>query len=442
MARLFITLYAGIIGSVFIFLVVLDLFATGFAYDVDEQDQQNTLMGYVTLLSELQQLGGDELMLSTMKQVAGMNEMIASEVTEPHILADPRIKALPSPGGTTDSLDLEAGDPDYFKLAFGQRVFRVGDDPDSELWAKQRLIESVSLWGILIIIALILGAWLFYLHRKLTRLEVASGRIASGDFSARVADSGVSRVGGLNRAFNDMAERIEQLMASHKRLTNAVAHELRTPMFRIRCQLELLEQGADKAEFEQFVQGMEADLEELDVIVDELLTFARMERADIEVNPQPTDLPQWIEQQLPTLKRTASLPLTFAGSDLDSLSSQAFTAPVDVKLMQRALTNLVSNADKYGQQAIQISLQQADDRVSLCVDDDGPGIPPSERERVLEPFERIDSARARKTGGYGLGLAIVREIVAHHQGQVIIETSPLGGARLRIELPLCKTDKS
>lgn len=429
MARLFVTLYAGIIVSLFMFLVSVELVAISLSYDVERQDQRNTLMGYVALLSEVRQHAGEEAMQRAMHSVARMNEMIAAEVTDPEILSHPKIQALPSPGGIMADIGRDGNDPAYFRLAGDNRVFRVADDPDAELWAKERLLDRISLWGVLIVIALIVGAWMIYLHRKLKRLEIASGRIAAGDFSARVGEDARSRVGGLNHAFNGMAERVEQLIASHKRLTNAVAHELRTPIFRLRCQLELLEHGCDPAEHDQFVEGMEADLEELETMVDELLTFARMERSDLEADLVPTDLGEWLNQQMPTLSRSAKLPVSLN-------VGAAVEAPVDTKLLQRAITNLVSNADKHGTSAIQINVHKEYNRVMLCVDDDGPGIPPSERERVLEPFERLDSARARKTGGYGLGLTIVREIVAYHQGELTIDSAPMGGARVCIVLPM------
>lgn len=429
MARLFITLYAGIIISFYVFLFAAEIIATSFSYDIGTQDSRNTLMGYVALLSQIKSQTGEEAMQMAMHEVANMNEMLASEVINPLILNHPKIKTLPSPGGLVEELGLEDNGPAYFRLADDTRIFRVIDDPDAELWAKERLVNTLALWGFLIMMGLIVGVWLFYLHRKLKRLELASGQIAAGDFSARVGEDGGNRVGGLNRAFNGMAERVEQLIASHKRLTNAVAHELRTPIFRLRCQLELLEHDCKKEEHDQFVEGMEADLEELDTMIDELLTFARMERADLEINRVPTDLGRWLTQQLPMLVRSSGLPL--------SLNLEAsVSASVDSKLLQRAITNLVRNADVYGREQVKICLQASANTVQICVDDDGPGIPPSERLRVLEPFERLDSARTRKTGGYGLGLAIVREIVAYHQGSVLIDNSPLGGARIIIQLPL------
>ncbi|MBE9397346.1 HAMP domain-containing protein [Pontibacterium sp. N1Y112] len=428
MARLFITLYAGIIVSFYVFLFSVEIIATSLSYDVGAQDSRNTLMGYVALLSRVKAAAGEQAMQEAMHEVANLNAMLASEVTDPVVLNHPKIKALPSPGGMVDQIDLEEHEPAYFRLAEDTRVFRVIDDPDAELWAKERLLNTLAQWGLLLVMGLIVGVWFFYLHRKLKRLELASGRIAAGDFSARVGEDGGSRVGGLNRAFNGMAERVEQLIASHKRLTNAVAHELRTPIFRLRCQLELLEHGCAKEEHDQFVEGMEADLEELETMVDELLTFARMERADLDVNLVSTDLDHWLNQQLPMLIRSSDLPLSL---NID----QPVSAMVDSKLLQRAITNLVRNADKYGREQVRICLLQTADIAQICVDDDGPGIPPSERERVLEPFERLDSARTRKTGGYGLGLTIVREIVAYHRGSVLIEDAPLGGARIIINLP-------
>lgn len=274
-----------------------------------------------------------------------------------------------------------------------------------------------------------MGIWSYLLHRKLKKLESSAIQISQGDFSARAPMQFQHRVGNLNGAFNQMAERVEHLIASHKRLTNAVAHELRTPIFRLQCQLELLEHGQAQADHQRFVQGMEEDLNELDLMVDELLSYARMERVGMSLDAQRLELNQWLSQQRPTLARSCQHPLAVE-------ISEPLTAEFDPRLLMRAMTNLVRNADRYAEQRVEIRVLSEANYAVICVDDDGCGIPEQDRERVMEPFERLDTARNRQTGGHGLGLSIVREILSQHGGRLLISESPLGGARIAIYLPL------
>ncbi|MEH6648656.1 MAG: ATP-binding protein [Motiliproteus sp.] len=174
---------------------------------------------------------------------------------------------------------------------------------------------------------------------------------------------------------------------------------------------------------------MDEDLSELDELVNELLSYARLERLGVELERTSHNLSQWLTEQRPLLARNCRKPLTLQLSEPLQLK---FDAP----LLIRALNNLVRNADSYAQERIEIRLYRDTNAAVICVDDDGIGIPESERERVLEPFERVDNARSRKSGGHGLGLSIVREIIQQHQGRLLISESPLGGTRIAICLPI------
>lgn len=428
MARLFITLYVGIIGSIALFIFMVEMIAVEMAYDVDTQDTRNTLMGYIEVLSDLRQHAGDEVFLHRMYESAATNEVLVSEVVNHQILSHPALQTLPSPGVLV-SENAPEEDMAYFRLAGDDRIFRITDDVNAEIWKKEELVGAVIVWGFLLVVALIVAAWMYFLHTKLKRLELATVKFTEGDFSTRAPENAGARVGGLNKAFNAMAERVEQLIASHKRLTNAVAHEVRTPIFRLRCQLALLEDDCSAKEKGQFIAGMEEDLQELDTMVDELLTYARMERAKEPLQREVQDVSAWLHCQMPVFSRSCRLPV--------SLSAPAdIPISFDAHLIKRALLNLLRNADSYSNSQIALCVALEANRVVIHVDDDGPGIPVAERERILEPFERLDSARTRHTGGYGLGLSIVREITLRHQGEVLISDSPLGGARFSLYLPV------
>ena len=240
------------------------------------------------------------------------------------------------------------------------------------------------------------------------------------------------RVGGLNVAFNKMAERIEQLIGSHQRLTNAVAHELRTPIFRLRCQAELLEYGTPKTEHDEYIHGIEEDLTELDQLVDEMLSYARMELNEEIFVLESFELRDWLNDHRAILQRSCKNILSMEVGEKIMLR-------FDSRLIMRALSNLVRNADIHGDKNIQLRYFKQGTYAVICIEDDGLGIPETERSRIIEPFERLDDARTRHSGGHGLGLSIVRGIAQQHGGKILISQSSLGGACVSIYLPLIVT---
>ena len=431
MARLFITLYLGIVVAIFTLFFTISFMTKALFYDLEAVDTAQTTIGYMEMFQEIHNLAGPDRMHIAMNRVAELNDLLADVVTDPEILNSEKIKAIPQPGILNEMSD--DSNRLYFKLNVNDNVYQITQDENSEFFRAGQLVNKVYLGGFFLITALVLGIIIYLLHRKLKKLELSAIRIAEGDFSARAPAGFRDRVGGLSGAFNLMAERVEQLIASHKRLTNAVAHELRTPIFRLRCQLELLEYGIDIAEHHKFVNGMDEDLTELDQMIDELLSYARLERSGGDVLVlQSHELNQWLRERHTGLERNSRKSLTLE-------TVEPVVIEFDGRLILRALTNLIRNADKFAQQQIKISVSQQAGFAVICVDDDGVGIPDADRERVFEPFERVDNARTRESGGHGLGLSIVREIIVQHGGRIQISESILGGARIEIYLPLMRS---
>ena len=178
-----------------------------------------------------------------------------------------------------------------------------------------------------------------------------------------------------------------------------------------------------------YLRGMEEDLTELDELIEELLSYAKMQRLGKREVFEAHDFAQWLQAHQALLQRSCLKPLAIE-------ESSAVTLLFNERLLLRALSNLIRNADTHANTCIQIQTHIDNDYLVVCVDDDGQGIPESEHSRIFEPFERLDTARARDTGGHGLGLSIVREIAEIHQGFVRVSTSPLGGARFALYLPL------
>ena len=268
--------------------------------------------------------------------------------------------------------------------------------------------------------------WMRPHWRDLMTLEQTAIKLAHGHFTARARlpeSSGVRRVG---QAFNRMADSIAELLASKKALTNAVAHELRTPLARLRYRLALMEDTSPSAR-----EAMERDLDEIDKLIEELLLHAKLDRPEAPLTPSTFDAASCLDDRVAAQVSLAP-ELSWTRLPLDE-SAQAITA--DQHLITRVLDNLLSNARRYTNTMVRVGLKLEKGHHILIVDDDGPGIPEEDRERVFAAFVRLDKSRGRSTGGHGLGLAIVDRIARAHRGKVHVETSPEGGARFIFSWP-------
>lgn len=273
----------------------------------------------------------------------------------------------------------------------------------------------------------------------LERLVRQSRALGAGDMSARSGLQSGDEIGDLARAFDDMAERVLSLRRSEKELLANVSHELRTPLARIRMALDLVREG-DTARAAGYVADIEADLEELERLLDDVMTAARL------------DLSRGGSgDALPPLRRK----LVSAGELLDAARSRfekrmperrlaveldQGTPHIDAdpNLLRRVLDNLLDNAAKFSDLGTAIALSaRRDANGSLVVEvrDRGIGIAAPDRERVFEPFFRADRSRTRATGGVGLGLALSRRIVEAHGGTIVVESEPERGSCFRVTIP-------
>jgi len=288
--------------------------------------------------------------------------------------------------------------------------------------------------GLLVLLILIISstAVTVPMFNRLRKLERAARTIADGDLGARVpipADDAL--VGFVAQQFNTMAMRVEQLMASQKMMLQAVSHELRTPTARIRFGLEMLESTTDPAERARRLEGIDEDLTEVDDMVEELLLFNKMEALgrDIETVSTPVlpALTKLVEKRgfmRPGIKVT----LDMADRDI--------CVNADPRAFVRATGNLLSNALRFTRSQVVIEVSREDGFVRVSVCDDGPGVPPAQRQTIFEPFKRLDNSRNRESGGAGLGLAIVSSIVTAHGGRVEVSDAATGGAAFTVWWPV------
>lgn len=301
-------------------------------------------------------------------------------------------------------------------------------EPDHQ--STNFFLSGVTGWvSIMISSGLMALVWTSLFWLKLRKISVAAEAFGKGDFSARAQLPTKSYLAPLAQSFNNMAKRIQHLINSHKELTRAVSHELRTPISRIRFSLEMIETAPNRKQQIYYISEIKKDVDELNTMVSELLVYARFDRE----NPNITLIEQPIASWLVEITKMAEKgfkDITFQHSvSWEDLNLNVWFEP---RFMGRAVTNLVRNAARYAKSQVCVAFEKTDHDCLIHVDDDGPGIPGSERFRIFQPFVRLDASRSRDTGGFGLGLAIVKRAVSWHDGNVSIDRSPLGGARFTI----------
>lgn len=293
-------------------------------------------------------------------------------------------------------------------------------------------LRSILISSLALMVAFAVLVWVYPLWRDLRHLGRSARLFGEGQLDARALLPKRSVLYRLAGTFDGMADRIQGLISSHKELTNSVSHELRTPIARLRFGMEMLQGSSDGQEQARYLQSMQADIDELDTLVAELLTYARFDRQTPDLDFKRQKIAPWLDSVLES--ETFEMAGVALSCRLDVAIERA-DARFEPRLMARALHNLVQNAGRYAKKAVHVAFTRNATHCMISVDDDGPGIPPDKREAVFEAFTRLDVSRERGTGGYGLGLAIVNRIAQWHGGHVSVQVSELGGARFMLEWP-------
>ncbi|MFO2463561.1 ATP-binding protein [Pseudomonas sp. 15FMM2] len=291
-------------------------------------------------------------------------------------------------------------------------------------WSMNVLIGAALLAGLLV--------WLRPHWRDLERLKMTAAQLGRGNLDARTQIPASSNIGSLAAVFDTMANDIEKLLNQQRDLLNAVSHELRTPLTRLDFGLALaLSEDLPVASRER-LQGLVAHIRELDDLVLELLSYSRLQNPAQLPEQVEVVLDEFIDSVLGSVDDELENPEIVIDVALDC-SVERFA--LDPRLTARALQNLLRNATRYCERRIQVGVKVCAKGCEIWVDDDGIGIPEEQRERIFEPFYRLDRSRDRSTGGFGLGLAISRRALEAQGGTLTAQASSLGGARFRLWLP-------
>ncbi|NUU67837.1 two-component system sensor histidine kinase RstB [Enterobacteriaceae bacterium BIT-l23] len=309
-------------------------------------------------------------------------------------------------------------------------VLSAGPVPYLFFLHEMRLLDVGLIAFIAISLAFPVFVWMRPHWQDMLKLETAAQRFGQGHLDARLRLEENSSLARMGLAFNQMADNINTLVASKKRLIDDIAHELRTPLVRLRYRLAM----SDDPESET-ARGFNRDIGQLEALIDELLAWARLDRPQPELLLSPINLNHWLEEQI-----SEARPLHPERAIKLALPQAPVTASVDPRLISRALDNLVNNALRYSREQVQVTLKTTGAALTLCVEDDGPGVPEAERQHIFDPFVRLDPSRDRNTGGCGLGLAIVHSIATAFGGSIRLDDSPLGGARFSLEWPIVIQD--
>ena len=294
-------------------------------------------------------------------------------------------------------------------------------------------VQAMLLIGVpLLLLVLGLAIWVV-VGRALRPVEAIRhevDEISLGALQRRVPHPGTNdEVGRLASTMNRMLDRLDRAAGRQRRFVADASHELRSPVASIRQQAEVALAHPDRTSVEELAAGVRAENLRLERLVDDLLLLARPDEQPRQLARRSVDVDDLVLDEARSMRATGRLQVDTSGVSAGQVLG-------DATLLQRAIRNLASNAERHAAGTVAFTVAEQDGAVVVQVDDDGAGVPPAERSRVFERFVRLDEARTRDAGGSGLGLAIVAEVVAAHGGSVVLGDSPLGGARATVRLPV------
>ncbi len=330
---------------------------------------------------------------------------------------------------------VSAGKTLFFYKQVGNSRILIGKGPFSDFQSSPWDFWDLYLcyWcTTLPFLALIAVAWIIPYGRKLRRISSTAIAFGNGDFNIRASLSKRSSLRPMADAFNTMADRIQQLIRSHKAFTREISRELSPPIDRMLIDLEMLESAKTPEKQGHYGRELAIDINAMEAMVAGLLDLARLDREKPDFRFAEEDLESWLPQVI-----SASVP---DNSPIDcrlsvSLPPDSCPARFEPGYLARAMDDLIQNTLRHTCKQLQILVEQQEADCCIHIDDDGPGIPEKDRKKIFEPFTRLDISRNRTSSGYGLGVAIAAKIAAWHNGTIDVGRSPLGGARFTFRWP-------
>ena len=334
--------------------------------------------------------------------------------------------------------DLPLGDNSYRILttsigtADGPAVLHVAETTDDMDDAVRLLGASLAV-GIPTIVALLAALMWWLIGRTLApvdRIRAEVDAINDADSTRRLpAPPRDDEIGRLVDTMNRMLDRLRDASARQRRFVADAAHELRTPLTRIRTNLDVDAEHPESADLAATAAEVRRETFGLQRLIDDLLHLARSDAGQGPTRMRAVDLDDIVMDEIRGLR--AATP----GVTIDASGVSAASVEGDPDYLSRAVRNLLTNAAQHADGQVTVELREIGPRLHLAVTDDGPGVPPDDRDRIFERFARVDDARSRDNGGTGLGLAITRDIVEAHGGSVSYDADHAGGARFVVAIP-------
>ncbi|SMF60893.1 two-component system, OmpR family, osmolarity sensor histidine kinase EnvZ [Tistlia consotensis] len=288
--------------------------------------------------------------------------------------------------------------------------------PRERLFSETSYIFIMWMVGTSIILAVVALLFMRNQVKPIRRLAQVSEMFGKGVDVSDFKPEGATEVRQASIAFLRMRERIRRQIEQRTTMLAGVSHDLRTPLTRMKLELALLGEGGE-------VEALKHDVTQMERMIEGYLAFARGEGTE---QPRPLDLGDLLRQVAEQARRE--------GASVDLHIEERLPAVLRREAMRRCLANLINNAQRYGGQ-VTVTAGRRREGIEILVDDDGPGIPPEQREEVFKPFFRLERSRNPETGGTGLGLTIARDVVRSHGGDLTLDQAPAGGLRARIWLP-------
>jgi len=333
-------------------------------------------------------------------------------------------------GGIVTIFDEQGRKSSYKRIGPDGLILRVNLQ---ETHHEQGLFYVALLVVFYLVIAIIIYFWIWPLSRDLRKLQVHTQKVGVALTPQAVELGQGSTVYSLAEAFNKMAERIHELLASHKEMTYAVSHELRTPLARMKFALALAKDSGNVDLMERQLSSISEDVVEMDSLINELLTYAGFEQHTQSLEYKAGDLMALTEHILLSNRST------FNAARIEThIENKLHDQDVlcDWYLLERCLHNVVQNAFKYSEAIVHVTLVCEDGRYIIVIEDDGPGISSEDADRVFHAFVRLRTETQENKSGFGLGLAIVHRIMKWHGGEVAVSQSTLGGAKFELSWPI------
>jgi two-component system, OmpR family, sensor kinase len=285
------------------------------------------------------------------------------------------------------------------------------------------------------VMALVIMIWIWPLTRDLRALENAAARFGNKNWKFDAHIKPRSQIYALAETFRKMAARIDGLIESHKDMSNAVSHEIKTPLSRMQFEIELSQQTQSVSEVKSILGHIKADIAAINDLVSATLNYAILDRADLSLNIGTHNFTALLPAIAQYVRNDARPDIRMSAE----LSGDTDNVVCDLHLIETVVKNLLYNAARYAKREVRLAFTVRDGVNRLLVDDDGPGIPEKDRQRVFDSFVQLGSGGA-KEAGFGLGLAIVKRAIEWHGGEVSAASSPLGGARMSAVWPAILPD--